>query len=83
MSNQYVVIPLDIFKEVFYEIVKLEALECLGGAKLSKYKDQLYKYTHGKKWEDFVQQEFEEALTCFQTIDIGKEDKLLCLNNIL
>lgn len=80
MSKQYVVIPLDIFKEGFYETVKLEALECLG-ARLSEYENQLYKYTHGKEWEDFLQQEFEEALTYFQTINVGKEDKLLCLNS--
>ena len=77
MSKQYVLIPIETFKEVCEEMTKLVALECLGEVKLSKYEKDLYKYTHGKKWEDFVQQEFEEALTYFQTINIGKEDKLL------
>lgn len=83
MSKQYVLIPFETFKEVFYETTKLEALECLGEAQLSRYKNKLYSYTRGQEWEDFVQQEFEEVLTYYQAINIGKEDKLLCLNSIL
>ena len=57
MSKQYIVIPIDEFKDLYTGYLSYEALECGGVDNWAWYGESKKDYAKGKDWHEFVEKE--------------------------
>lgn len=75
MSKQYIVIPIDEFKDIYAGYLSNEALECGGVDNWEWCGESMKDYAQGKDWHEFVEKEIAEVIKNSATLNIDLEDK--------